>query len=103
MIRFPRFKRGNPAFREIRIYQKSTALLIPKAAFSRLVREITQKYKKNARFQSEALDALQEAAEMFLVQLFQDTNLCAIHAKRVTILPKDILLARKIAYDINIS
>ena len=91
-----RFRPGTVALREIRKYQKSTDLLIRKLPFQRLVREITQDFKNDWRFQSHALMALQEAAEAYLVALFEDTNLCAIHAKRVTIMPKDIQLARRI-------
>jgi histone H3 len=76
--------------------QKSTELLIRKLPFQRLVREIAQDFKTDLRFQSQAVLALQEAAEAYLVGLFEDTNLCAIHAKRVTIFPKDIQLARRI-------
>ncbi|KAE9452537.1 hypothetical protein C3L33_15559, partial [Rhododendron williamsianum] len=82
--------------RWIRKYQKSTELLIRKLPFQRLVREIAQDFKTDLRFQSSAVAALQEAAEAYLVGLFEDTNLCAIHAKRVTIMPKDIQLARRI-------
>ena len=53
-------------------------------------------YKSDLRFQSQAILALQEATESYLVGLFEDTNLCAIHAKRVTIMPKDLQLARRI-------
>ncbi|EOA37273.1 hypothetical protein CARUB_v10010862mg [Capsella rubella] len=91
-----RFRPGTVALREIRKYQKSTDLLIRKLPFQRLVREISQDYKVDLRFQSHAILALQEAAEAYLVGLFEDTNLCAIHAKRVTIMPKDIQLARRI-------
>jgi histone H3 len=76
------------ALREIRRYQKSTELLIRKLPFQRLVREIAQDFKTDLRFQSSAVLALQEASEAYLVGLFEDTNLCAIHAKRVTIMPK---------------
>ncbi|CAB1338718.1 unnamed protein product [Coregonus sp. 'balchen'] len=82
--------------KEIRRYQKSTELLIRKLPFQRLVREIAQDFKTDLRFQSSAVMALQEASEAYLVGLFEDTNLCAIHAKRVTIMPKDIQLARRI-------
>ena len=82
--------------REIRRYQKSTELLIRKLPFQRLVREIAQDFKTDLRFQSSAVMALQEASEAYLFGLFEDTNLCAIHAKRVTIMPKDIQLARRI-------
>jgi histone H3 len=134
-----RFRPGTVALREIRKYQKSTELLLRKLPFQRLVREIAQdvrilapscyrrpfspsafqqQYKTDLRFQSAAVAALQEAAEAYLVGLFEDTNLCAIHAKRydspfsvfivwhlliwvsisyrVTIMPKDIQLARRI-------
>ena len=86
-----------PAFDAFhRKYQKSTELLIRKLPFQRLVREIAQDFKTDLRFQSHAILALQEASEAYLVGLFEDTNLCAIHAKRVTIMPKDIQLARRI-------
>ena len=91
-----RYRPGTVALREIRKYQKSTELLIRKLPFQRLVREIAQDFKTDLRFQSSAVLALQEAAEAYLVGLFEDTNLCAIHAKRVTIMPKDIQLARRI-------
>jgi histone H3 len=87
---------GTVALREIRKFQKSTELLIRKLPFQRLVREIAQDFKSDLRFQSSAVLALQEASEAYLVGLFEDTNLCAIHAKRVTIMPKDIQLARRI-------
>uniref|UniRef100_A0A8C5FXL0 Histone H3.3 n=1 Tax=Gadus morhua TaxID=8049 RepID=A0A8C5FXL0_GADMO len=90
------FRPGTVALREIRRYQKSTELLIRKLPFQRLVREIAQDFKTDLRFQSAAIGALQEASEAYLVGLFEDTNLCAIHAKRVTIMPKDIQLARRI-------
>ena len=91
-----RYRPGTVALREIRRYQKSTDLLIRKLPFQRLVREIAQDFKTDLRFQGSAVLALQEAAEAYLVGLFEDTNLCAIHAKRVTIMPKDIQLARRI-------
>ena len=83
-----RYRPGTVALREIRRYQKSTDLLIRKLPFQRLVREIAQDFKSDLRFQGSAVLALQEAAEAYLVGLFEDTNLCAIHAKRVTIMPK---------------
>lgn len=91
-----RFRPGTVALREIRRYQKSCNLLIPLQSFQRVVREICQDYKTDLRFQSVALLALQEASEDFLVHLFEDTNLCAIHARRTTIMPRDIRLARRI-------
>jgi histone H3 len=94
-----RFRPGTVALREIRKYQKSTELLIKKLPFSRLVREIAAPLMDGIRFQSAAMAALQEAAEAYLVGLFEDANLCAIHAKRVTLMPKDIQLARMIRGD----
>merc|ERR1712123_548415 len=91
-----RYRPGTVALREIRRYQKSTELLIRKLPFQRLVREIAQDFKTDLRFQSAAIGALQEASEAYLVGLFEDTNLGAIHAKRVTIMPQDIQLARRI-------
>ncbi|KAM3139732.1 hypothetical protein pb186bvf_008190 [Paramecium bursaria] len=91
-----KFRPGTVALREIRKYQKSTELLIRKLPFQRLVREIAQDFQKELRFQSSAVLALQEAAEAYLVGLFEDTNLCAIHARRVTIMSRDIQLARRI-------
>jgi histone H3 len=91
-----RYRPGTVALREIRKYQKTTDLLIRKAPFQRLLREIAQDFKAELRFQSTAVLALQEAAEAYLVGLMEDTNLCAIHAKRVTIMPKDMQLARRI-------
>ena len=91
-----RFRPGTLALREIRRYQKSTDLLLRKLPFQRLVREIAQYYVPTVRFQSTALAALQEASEAYMVGLFEDTNLCAIHAKRVQIMPRDLHLARRI-------
>ena len=91
-----RYRAGTAALQDIRHFQKTTALLIRKLPFQRLVREITQDFKTDLRFQSAAILCLQEAAEAYLVQLFDDANLCAIHTRRVTIMPKDILLARRI-------
>ena len=91
-----RYRPGTVALREIRRYQKSTDLLIRKLPFQRLVREIAQDFKTGYRFQSTAILAIQEAAEAYLVGLFEDSYLCSIHAKRVTLMPKDIQLARRI-------
>ncbi|XP_075395565.1 histone H3.3 type 2-like [Tenrec ecaudatus] len=91
-----RYQPGPVALREIRSFQKSTELLIRKLPFQRLVKEIAQDLKMGLRFQSAAIGALQEASEAYLVGLFEDTNLCAIHAKRVTIMAKDMQLARRI-------
>ena len=92
-----RFRPGTRALKEIRKYQKSTNLLIPKLPFSRLIREIAVQFcSVDMRFQSVAILALQEAAEAFLVTLYEDTLLCAIHAKRVTVMAKDMILAKRI-------
>ena len=88
-----RYRPGTVALWEIQCYQKLTELLIRKMPFQRLVREIAQDFKLYLRFQSWAILALQEASEAYLVCLFEDSNLCAIHAKRVTIMTKDIQLA----------
>jgi histone H3/H4 len=94
-----RYRPGTLALKEIRRYQKSTELVIRKLPFQRLVRELAQEFKTDLRFQSTAILALQEAAEAYLVGLFEDTQLCAIHAKRITIMPKDMQLARRIRGD----
>jgi len=94
-----RYRPGTLALKEIRKLQRTTDLLITKLPFSRLVREIALTLRPagdGMRWQSQAIQALQEASEAFLVHLFEDTNLCAIHAKRVTIMQKDIQLARRI-------
>lgn len=99
MKRAHRFRPGTVALRHIRKYQKSTELLIRKLPFQRLVRHLANDFKTDLRFQSSAVLALQEAAEAYMVGLFEDTNLCAIHAKRVTIMPKDMQLAKRIRGD----
>jgi len=92
-----RYRPGTLALQEIRRFQASTDLLIPKLSFQRVVRDVTNDLKKpEIRFQAAALTALQEASEYYLTGVFEDTNLCAIHAKRVTIMPKDMQLARRI-------
>ena len=91
-----RFRPGTVALREILKYQKSTELLLRSLPFQRLVREVAQDFKQDLRFERSTIMALQESAEAYGVGLFEDTNLCAIHAKRVTIMPKDIQLARRI-------
>ncbi|KAL9247878.1 hypothetical protein vseg_021260 [Gypsophila vaccaria] len=92
-----RFKPGTVALREIRKLQKSVNLVIPFAPFVRAVKEITFRFAPEvSRWQAEALAAIQEAAEAFLVRLFEDGMLCAIHAKRVTLMKKDMELARRI-------
>ena len=95
-VQHTRFRPGVVALREIKRYQKSSDLLIPKLPFQRLVRDISSNYKTDLKFKSDALGAMQEACEAYLVGLFEDANLCAVHAKRVTIMPKDIQLSRRI-------
>jgi histone H3 len=92
-----RMRPGEKALREIRQYQSSTSLLLRRLPFARLVREIQYGMTRQPyRWQGSAILALQEAAEAHLVGLFEDSNLCAIHGKRVTIMPKDMQLARRI-------
>ena len=91
-----RYRPGTVALREIRKYQKSSELLIKKLPFSRLVRVLAQDVKTDLNFQGSAILALQEAAEMFLVKLFEDAYLCTIHKKRVTLDCKDLQLAKRI-------
>ena len=96
LVKPHRYRAGTVALQDICHFQKTSALLIRKLPFQRLVREIAQDFKTDLRFQSAAILCLQEAAEAYLVRLFDDANLCAIHARRVTIMPKDIQLARRI-------
>ena len=88
------YRAGTAALKDIRHFQKTSVLLIRKLPFQRLVREIAQDFKTDLWFQSAAILCLQEVAEAYLVRLFDDANLCAIHARQVTIMPKDIQLAR---------
>ena len=104
-----RYQPGLLALREIRRYQQSTKSLIKKTPFNKLIKEISQEYRicpegpgtpsVQVQFQSTALAALQEAAENYLVGLFEDVNLLAVHAKRVTVMPRDIQLALRIRGD----
>jgi len=91
-----RYRPGTVALRDIRRYQKTTNLLIPRAPFLRLVREIGMDFKSSLPFQASTIEALREAAESYLVSLFEDCQLCALHAKRVTIMTKDMNLAQRI-------
>ena len=94
-----RFRPGTKALREIKKYQKTTELLLRKLPFQRLVREIAHESNADLYFQAQALLALQEATETYLVGVFEDTNLAAIHGKRVTIMPRDLQLARRLRGD----
>lgn len=91
-----RFRQGTVALREIRNLQKSTDLLIPKASFGRVVREIAQDFNPDFRFKKSALTALQDMSESFVVETLENSNLAAIHAKRATVMPKDFRLVRSI-------
>ena len=94
-----RYRPGTVALREIRRYQWSTELLIRRAPFDHLVRDLVQNLQcggHKLRILPAVIAALQEAAEVYLLLLFEDTNLCTIHAKHVTIVLKDIQLARRI-------
>ena len=84
---------------EIRTFQKSTSFLIRKLLFLRWVREITQQIWGDLRFQAKAILALQEAAKAYVFNLFNDMNLCVIHGKHITVVPKDIQLAQRIWCD----
>ena len=98
-----RYRPGTVALHEIRRFQKNTELLIRKAPFQRLVHKIaTERGKKDVRFQSTAVLALQEASEAYMIGMFEDTNLAAMHAKRVTIMPRDMQLARRIRFEIYV-
>ena len=92
----PRFRPGIVALRNIRRYQKKDEFLIRKIPFQRLVKELSSCIKFNLRFQCSAILALLSASESYLIKLFEDANLCAIHAKRITVIPKDILLSCRI-------
>ncbi len=96
-----KFRPGTVALREIRKYQKCTELLIRKMPFQRLVRKIAEEYAQGYRFQSMAIAALQESAESYLTRLFENSNLCAIHARRVTVMPKDMQLAARISCQVK--
>jgi len=95
-----RFRPGTRALIEIRRYQKGTSLLLRKLRFQRLVREIAGYYKSDLRFQGSAILALQEAAENYIVRLYEETNLLVIHRNRITITVKDMRLARRIRGDV---
>jgi len=92
-----RYRPGSVALREIRKYQKSTDLLIGKLSFQRVVRELAAGYKRETRFQASALLAVQEAAEAFLVSVFEWTQACAVHRGRVTVQANDMQLAMTLA------
>ena len=102
-IKKRRYRPGTLALREIRRYQKSTDLLIKKAPFIRLVKGILygKLGKAEIRMQCIAVEALQEAAEYYITNLFDDANLCALHSKRITVQPKDMQLAMRMRGERN--
>jgi len=89
-----RFKKSSNSLVDIRKFQKSTDLLIHRLPFARLVKEISLKYHHSLNWQQVAVEALQFASEDYIIGLLQDANLAAIHAKRVTVMPKDLKLAK---------
>ena len=91
-----RFRPGTVALREIRKYQKNTENLIPRRPFERLVKQCASEIKPDIRFTHTAVDALRVASEDYLIKLFEDALLCALHARRVTVMSKDFILARRI-------
>ncbi|ODN04950.1 histone H3.3 type b [Orchesella cincta] len=99
----PRYKPPNRYLKEIRHYQKTESLLIPATSFGRLVREVATSItrSRDIRFQGKALKALQEASEAYIVGLFEDSYLCALHSKRVTLMAKDLRLAYRIRGDMS--
>ena len=96
------FFTGTVALREIRRYQKITELLVRKLPFQRLIREIAQEFRTELQLQNSAVLTLQEAAEAYPVGLFEDTNVCAIHAKKVTIMPKENWLTVLVGEEHNV-
>ncbi len=94
-----KYRSGTVALREIRKYQKNTNFLIMKAPFMRNIREISLEIKDGIRWRKEAAEALQSAAEQFLVETFEDCNLLALHGKRVTIQEKDLFLIQDLKRD----
>ena len=95
-----RARPGQAALREIKMYQRSTNNLLPRAAVQRIIREISKKLMPEVRYTNGAVRAVQECVESYMVGLFEDTGLCAIHAKRVTIMTRDMKLARRIRGEI---
>lgn len=91
-----RYKSGMVALKEIRRYQKSTENVVRKAPFQRMVRDITSKIRDDMRYQAQCLSALHEAFENHIVGLFEDGLLAANHAKRVTVMPRDINIVGKL-------
>lgn len=98
-IKKRRYRAGTVALREIKKYQRTTENLIKRAPFKRLVQEVLRDFGDELRVSKEAVSCLQESAEMFLINLLEDTQLAAIHAKRITIQPTDMQFARRLRGD----
>lgn len=94
-----KYRPGTVALRQIRSYQRAVNLLIPKLPFQRLCRDIAKDIRPDLRFQAAAVEAIQESAEAYIISVFEDANLCAIHARRVTMMARDIRLARRLRSD----
>uniref|UniRef100_A0A5S6Q654 Histone domain-containing protein n=1 Tax=Trichuris muris TaxID=70415 RepID=A0A5S6Q654_TRIMR len=100
--RIRRRRPGVVALQEIRFYQRGTELLMPRTPFHRVVLQIVKRLGRiDFRFQRAAMEVLQTAAEAYMVGVMEDTNLACIHAKRVTIMPKDIKLALRLRGDLQ--
>ena len=95
-----RARPGVKALREIKQYQRSTDTIVPRAPLQRIVKDITSKYMPEARYSHGALEAVHQCLESYMVALFEDTGLCAVHAKRMTIMTRDMKLARRIRGEI---
>ena len=91
-----RFRSGTKGLMEIQRFQRSTELLVPKMLFLQLVKKILQKERPWLKIQASAVLALNEGVEAYLLHFFEDSNMCAIHTKFITIMPKDMQLARQI-------
>lgn len=91
-----RWRPGTVALRQVKAAQKGTSLLVQKAPFARLVREVAETHKAGLRFQSSAIAAIQESTEAFVISLLSDSNLTALHAGRVTAMPRDLQLVRRL-------
>ena len=96
-----RTRPGAKALREIRKYQRSTDSIVPRAPLQRIIKEITGKYMPDARYSMGAIEAVHQCIEAYMVGLFEDTGLCAVHARRKTIMTRDMRLARRIRGEIT--
>lgn len=97
-----KYRPNNLCLKEIRRFAKGPDMCIRRLVFQQVVKEITWEIDNSYRFHSQAILAIQEAAEAYMIGLFEDTNICASHAKRVTIYPKDMQLARRIRGEVTL-